>query len=61
MLGTIYDQYEIEVFDTEGKLVSTHSVKLTDKFDLNIEGTPGTYLVSVRSSGRRALLKLIKE
>jgi len=61
-LGSYYEDINAIVKNMAGQIISTYHIGAADKFDLEIIGVTGYYLVHIEtSSGKSATIKVLKE
>ena len=61
-LGSYYEDINVMVKNIAGQIISTYHIGPADKFDIEIVGVTGYYLVNIEtSSGKLATIKVLKE
>ena len=61
-LGAFYSGITVKVFNALGQVVINETFGTTDEIKLNIEGTPGMYILEISTEeGERARFNVIKE
>jgi len=61
-LGNYYEDINVTVRNMTGQIISTYHIGATNRFDIEIIGTTGIYLVHIETlSGKSATIKVLKE
>lgn len=60
-LGDLYQSVEISISDLSGKLIKLNKYAEGRVFEMKLEEAAGTYLLTVESEGKRAVVRLVKE
>jgi hypothetical protein len=60
-LGNVYPSSTITITDLNGKLIQTQTFTDLQILELNLEEPAGTYILSIQSANKEAIIQLIKE
>ena len=61
-LGDVYSGTSVKAFNALGELVINESFGTTDEVNLNIEGTPGMYILEIKTEdGKTARVNVVKD
>ncbi len=59
-LGGIYREITVQVTDIHGRIVHSSTMTLAQTFQFTLDEAPGIYIMTVRSGGSQAVIKLYK-
>ncbi|MDX2360761.1 MAG: T9SS-dependent M36 family metallopeptidase [Crocinitomicaceae bacterium] len=61
-LGSEFEVINVELFSMNGQLIEQKQVLMESSFDLELKGSPGSYMLKISTaSGVEALIKILKE
>lgn len=60
-LGQYYPETIVAIYDLGGRLIHQRFFKNTNRLNIDIDGSPGVYLMSLQSSDKKAMVRVVKK